>query len=361
MSKTVLITGGAGFVGSNLAVFIKQRWKEDRIVCLDNLHRAGSELNVRRLKEAGIEFVQADIRQQGRLLDLPKIDYLIECSAEPSVLKSYEDPAYTIDTNLIGTLHCLELAKRDRAHVIYLSTSRVYPFEPLNKIPCRELPTRYEWTNDQGTGYSYEGITRDFPIYGAKSLYGATKLCSEHILTEYMDMYDMKGVINRFGVIAGPWQMGRIDQGIVGYWILQHMLGRPLSYIGFKGTGKQLRDVVHIDDVCALIFYQLEHIKECNGQVFNAGGGRAVTFSLMELTRMVQQVTGTSVEIKPVREQRKGDVRIYITDNRQVTQKSGWSPKKNLETICKDTFSWMEQNKEKLEVVLSGDTYRNPG
>ncbi|MGE0269457.1 MAG: NAD-dependent epimerase/dehydratase family protein [Candidatus Omnitrophota bacterium] len=351
MNKTLLITGGAGFVGSNLAVFIKQRWTDCRVVCLDNLHRAGSELNLARLQDAGIEFVRADIRHKDQLLVLPKIDYLIECSAEPSVLKSYEDPAYTIDTSLNGTLNCLELARRDRAHVIYLSSSRVYPYDALNQVPYEETPTRFDWMQKQGAGYSRAGVTLDFSIYGAKSLYGATKLASELLLTEYMDMYGIRGVINRFGVIAGAWQMGRIDQGIIGFWILQHLLGRPLGYIGFGGTGKQMRDALHIDDVCELIFYQMEHIHSCSGRVYNAGGGRANTFSLMELTAMVSRITRRTVEVRSVPEQRKGDVRIYLTDNQAVTEKTGWSPKKDLKTICADTFQWMGPFKERLSDI----------
>jgi len=344
MIKNILITGGAGFVGLNLAVYLNDQLQSCNIVCFDNLIRAGSKNNVRRLEDKGISFIKGDIRDKEQLLALPKIDLLIECSAEPSILASYEDPTYTIDTNLIGTIHCLELAKRDKAGFIFLSTSRVYPVRGVNDIPYSEQTTRYDWSNDtKGLGYGYAGVNLKFPLSGVKSLYGATKLSSEQLILEYLDMYPMKGVINRLGVIAGPWQMGKIDQGIVGYWVEQHKVGGELNYIGFGGLGKQVRDIVHVDDVCDLILYQINHLEEVNTKVFNVGGGRSNAISLLELTAMTEKVTKKKVAIGSVNETRKADVRIYMTDNYYVTKETGWTPKKDVETILRDINQWMDE------------------
>ena len=353
MTKNLLITGGAGFVGSNLAVSLHKTGKDYRIICFDNLIRAGSKLNVPRLKDSGITFIKGDIRDQQQLLALPKIDLMIDCSADPSVLASYENPSDTIDTNLIGTINCLELARRDKADFIFLSTSRVYPVEPINSIPCEEQTTRFDWLNNaQGTGYSWDGIDLDFSVNGIKSLYGATKLCSEQLILELSDIYSLRSVINRLGVIAGPWQMGKIDQGIIVYWVAQHKYHGKLSYIGFGGAGKQVRDIVHIDDVCALIQYQINHLEQLNRGIFNIGGGRNNSVSLLELTGMVREITGKTIEVGAVLSNRKGDIRIYITDNSAVSRTTGWMPKKSIEDILVDVNQWIDQHADQLKNVF---------
>lgn len=353
MQKTILITGGAGFVGSNLAIYLKRKLGKITIICFDNLIRRGSELNKARLCDEGIKFIKGDIRNQKSLLQLPKINVLIECSAEPSVLASYKDPQYNIQTNLIGTIHCLELAKRDAADVIFLSTSRVYPVEAMNSIPFIENQTRFDWKKEFcGSGCSYKGINEDFTVNGIKSLYGATKLSSEQIMIEYLDMYGLKGVINRFGVIGGPWQMGKIDQGIVGFWVSQHKFRKPLSYIGFDGAGKQVRDVIHVDDVCRLIFKQLKNISKINGKIFNVGGGRKNSFSLKELTRITQNITNEKLQIGSVKMTRKADVRIYITDNSKIEKILNWSLQKNVEEVVYDVDRWINQYSSQLKKIL---------
>ena len=353
MKKNILITGGAGFVGSNLAIFLKARLKDYHIICFDNLIRGGSELNVARLKDHNIKFIKGDVRRREQLFSLKNIHLILECCAEPAVLASYTDPMYTIDTNLMGTAHCLELARRDKSCIIFLSSSRVYPIEPMNSIPFKELPTRFDWREEtQRQGFSYEGITVDFPLAGVRSLYGASKLSSEHICLEYFDMFGLKGVINRLGIIAGPWQMGKVDQGIVGFWVAQHKFNNKLSYIGYGGCGKQLRDVIHIDDVCELVLYQIENVAKVNGKIYNVGGGRKNSFSLLELTDMVQRITGKIMAIGRVDEERKNDVRIYITDNSFVTKEIGWSSRRSLENIIMDINDWIDQHDRVLEGVL---------
>ena len=353
MKRNILVTGGAGFVGSNLAVFLKAKLKDSHIICFDNLVRRGSALNARRLKDQNIKFIKGDIRNKKELLALKNIDVIVECSAEPSVLASYRDPGYTIDTNLMGTAHCLELARREKSHFIFLSSSRVYPIELINRIPFKEFSARFDWREKvRGEGYSHQGIAADFPLGGVRSLYGTSKLCSEHICLEYFDMFGLKGVINRLGIIAGPWQMGKIDQGLVGFWVVQHKFRDKLSYIGYNGCGKQLRDAIHVDDVCELIFFQIENMDHVNGKVYNAGGGRPNSFSLLELTEMVQRISGTKMAIAKVKEERKSDLRIYITDNTYVTRDTGWSPSRDLEDIITDINSWIEQHSRVLERVL---------
>lgn len=354
MGKRILITGGAGFVGSNLAVYFKNKFKGCKVICLDNLIRPGSEINARRIKKEGIDFIKGDIRRKKDLLELSSIDFIIECSAEPSVLAAFDNPSYTIDTNLMGTINCLELAKREKAGFIFLSTSRVYPIERLNEIGFEEHETRFDYLKGvKGDGYSYAGINENFPLLGARSLYGATKLSSEHLITEYIDMFGLRAVINRLGVIAGPWQMGKIDQGLLGYWMAKHVFGGELKYFGYNGSGKQLRDVVHVADVCDLIYEQVRRINELNGEIFNVGGGRGNSFSLVELTGLTRAMTNKTIHVQPVRKMRRADVRHYITDNSYVTKVTGWKPKRDLNDICKDVHEWIKDNNGILKKVLS--------
>src|SRR5882757_3682665 len=181
MAPRVLITGGAGFVGSNLAVSLASRHSDWEIVVLDNLYRRGSELNLPRLEAAGVEFVRGDVRKPEELQRLPAIDALIECSAEPSVMSGVDgDTGYLVHTNLTGAYNCLELARRDGAFFVFLSTSRVYPVAPQAELALEEAPTRFEIAAEQAVpGISPQGISEDFPLAGARTLYGSTKLAAE--------------------------------------------------------------------------------------------------------------------------------------------------------------------------------------
>ena len=147
----ILITGGAGFVGSNLAVSLASRHPEWEILVLDNLYRRGSELNLPRLEDAGVEFVRGDVREPDDLDRLSEISALIECSAEPSVMSGTDgDTAYLVHTNLTGAYNCLELARRDGAFLVFLSTSRVYPVEPQLALARVEAATRFELAERPG-------------------------------------------------------------------------------------------------------------------------------------------------------------------------------------------------------------------
>src|ERR1700712_1289453 len=174
----VLITGGAGFVGSNLAVSLAGRHPDWDLLVLDSLYRRGSALNLPRLEEAGVEFVKGDVREPADLGALPKIDALIECSAEPSVMSGIDgDTGYLVHTNLTGAYNCLELARRDGAFFVFLSTSRVYPVAPQVELRLEETPTRFELAAEQEvSGVSPGGISEAFPMDGSRTLYGATKL-----------------------------------------------------------------------------------------------------------------------------------------------------------------------------------------
>ena len=350
-----LITGGAGFVGSSLAILLKDKYLHSKVIALDNLKRRGSELNLPRLRQHGVEFAHGDIRNKEDLADIGPVDSIIECSAEPSVLAGYNSlPDYLVNTNLLGTINCLEFARVCKAGFLMLSTSRVYPFSTINALDFYETETRFELENNQKTtGSSSAGFTEDFPLMtGVRSLYGATKLASELLILEYADMYGFNVAINRCGVLTGPWQFGKVDQGVVVLWVAKHFWKQELSYIGFGGQGKQVRDILHIDDLFRLIDIQLNNLAGINGKVFNVGGSREISVSLKELTQLCQKYTGNTIPISSVVENRPADIRVYLTDNSKVTKATGWKPKITVENIIEEIAVWIKNNKKQLEGVL---------
>ncbi|MDO8662330.1 MAG: NAD-dependent epimerase/dehydratase family protein [Candidatus Omnitrophota bacterium] len=339
--KSLLITGGAGFIGSNLAVYFKRKFPFLKVFVLDNLVRRGSEFNLPRLKENGIKFIRGDIRRP-KDLDLKfEIDLILECSAEPSVLAGYQNPAYIIDTNLIGTVNCLELCRKRKAGMIFLSTSRVYPYEKINAIRRLETKSRFEWPRSSGIG-------ADFSLTGPKTLYGATKLASEFILQEYIAAYGIRAVVNRCAVVAGPWQFGKVDQGVFTYWMLAHYFKKPLKYIGFGGQGKQVRDLLHVDDLCRLIGLQANILSQLSGNTYNVGGAREVSLSLLEATALCRQITGNKIKVGRNPRNRPGDIAIYLTDNQKVTRELKWKPQKPAAMILNDIFNWIRDNESQL-------------
>jgi CDP-paratose 2-epimerase len=352
--NAVLITGGAGFIGSNIAIRLKRDRGNIRVVALDNLRRRGSELNITRLQENGVEFIHGDVREKDDLNVMKSIDCILDCSAEPSVLAGYTDsPEYVVNANLIGTLNCLELARKCGSAIIFLSTSRVYPMGRLNDLKFEETPTRYQLTDQNMRGVSSAGLSEEFPIEGTRSLYGATKLASELIMQEYLEIYGLRGVINRCGVITGPWQMGKVEQGFIVLWVARHIFGEPLSYIGYGGKGKQVRDILHIDDLYRLLQIQMNHLSELSGQVFNVGGGREISVSLRELTTLCEEATGKRIPIHSVPDTRPGDVRIYISDCRKVREQTGWMPSIPPKDMIGEIVEWIHHHRIQLQPILA--------
>jgi CDP-paratose 2-epimerase len=351
----ILITGGCGFVGSNLAVFFKKKYPTYSVISLDNLKRRGSEINLIRLKEAGVDFIHGDIRNREDFDQIGKIDLVIEASAEPSVLSGINSSLdYLINTNLNGTINCLDFASKNNAGFVFISTSRVYPIRNLNNINFIESATRFDLDSLQDIqGVTINGISENFPLDGSRSFYGATKLASELIIQEYSELLGMKTVINRCGVITGPYQMGKVDQGVIVLWVARHFWKNKLGYFGYGGEGKQVRDILHIHDLFNLIDIQIHNFDLYNGQIFNVGGGTDCSISLNELTAICEEVTGNTIAIDKVIETRTADIRIYITDNSKINAVSGWRPViKPKEIIC-EIHTWIKENQNILRGILN--------
>jgi CDP-paratose 2-epimerase len=355
MYKHVLITGGAGFVGSNLCLAIRKSLPDVKVTALDNLHRRGSELNLSRLLAAGVQFVHADVRVRDDLVSVKlDPDLVIECSAEPSAQAGYGgSPEFLMETNMVGAYHCLELCRKTKADMIFISTSRVYPYGRLNGLAYSEGSTRFELSG-VSAGVSAKGITEAFPLEGARSLYGTSKLAAELLVEEYADAYGFHFILDRFGLLTGPGQMAKSDQGVIALWVAAHCYQFPLSYIGFGGKGKQVRDFLHIDDFCALLLDQIQNFGAYTDQHFNVGGGLANSLSLLETTELCQQATGRRIAIGSSLADRPADVRIYVSDYSRVESITGWKPRIGAYQTISDIHTWLQNGGDALRQAMTG-------
>jgi CDP-paratose 2-epimerase len=356
MARTMLVTGGAGFIGSSLAIAFRAKYPGDRIIAFDNLRRRGAELNVVRLRDAGVEFRHGDVRIPGDLEPFAAgLDLIVECSAEPSVMAGRDGQArYVVDTNLTGCLNCLELSRASGAAFVFLSTSRVYPTATLARLRYETRDTRFALLDDQPVpGASARGIAENFPLDGPRTLYGTTKLAAELLIAEYVDMFGVRAVVNRCGVVSGPWQMGHAEQGVFAHWMLAHVFQRPLSYIGFGGEGRQVRDVLHVADLADLIDIQLGRPDGWTGEPLNVGGSAANAISLVDLTRLCEMITGVHLTIGSQPDTRPGDVPVYVTDISRVVQRFGWTPRHSLTDIGAHVFEWIKANEAALRATLA--------
>ena len=350
----VLITGGAGFVGANLAVALAERHADWEVVALDNLMRRGSELNLPRLREAGVEFVHGDVREPADLAAAGEFEAMVECSAEPSVLAGFADASYSVQTNLRRRLQ-LPRAGAGRGR--------------LRRLPLDQprLPRRAPARAGAGGGRdalragrraaaspapAQRASPRGSRWPGARTLYGATKLAAEHLIEEYADAFGLRAVINRCGVIAGPWQMGKVDQGVFSWWLLSHHFGRPLSYIGYGGSGKQVRDLLHVDDLVDLVDEQLGDPERWSGVVANVGGGREGSLSLLETTALCRELTGNEVPIGSEAETRPGDVPVYLSDCARLHSLTSWRPRRGPRDVLADLLDWSAAHEDELRAAL---------
>jgi CDP-paratose 2-epimerase len=352
----ILITGGAGFVGSELAIRLTE--KNHRVAVMDNLVRRGSESNLERLARHGVAFVHGDVRNAEDFDNLPRgIEFLVDVSAQPSVVSGYTNPVFDLTNNSLGVIRVLEFARHHRCPMIFFSTNRVYVVDRLLELPRREAPTRIEWDSDAWNRLSPEtrqrgfhpvhGVSEEFAVDGGqRSIYGLSKLIADASCQEYARAFDMPLVINRFGVIAGTGQFAKLDQGWVVWWAIAHYFKLALKYIGWNG--KQVRDVLFLDDVLSLVELQMGQISRFRGEIFNFGGGSANSLSLREGTQLLENKLGHGTNIAVEDSARKGDLPIYFTDNRKGAKELSWKPAVNLDQGFDRILAWIRANEDAL-------------
>tara|TARA_B100000787_G_C16190659_1_gene297293 strand:+ start:1820 stop:2848 length:1029 start_codon:yes stop_codon:yes gene_type:complete len=335
----ILVTGGCGFVGANICIHLKKL--DFDIYSMDNLSRSGSKHNFKLLREKKIKNFKVDVSNYNKILKLPKFDLIIDCCAEASVEVSKKEIDRVINTNLIGTYNILKKSKIDKSKIIFLSSSRVNSINSINniikkKILKKEVPL-------------IKKINENFDISGPKSIYGFTKLASEMLIQEFSYAFNIKFIINRCGVISGPLQFGKQDQGFISHWIIHHLLKKNLKYIGYGGYGQQVRDVLHIDDLTKLISLQIKEIEKINNQIFCVGGSFKSFTSLKKLTSICEKLTKNKIKINMQKKTSIYDIPYFITDNKKITQTYGWAPRKNITDVVRDTYKWMLSDKKFLK------------
>ena len=212
----ILITGGCGFIGTNLCIFLKR--KGFKVNSLDNLSKKGSFYNYQILKFNKIKNFKIDISNYKKIKRLPKFNIIIDCCAEAAVEISKKDIDKVINTNLIGTINILKKAKKEQSKIIFLSSSRVYSIEEINKFTGNNK-------NLTKSIAPKKKINEKFITSKPKSIYGFSKLSSELLIREFSYLFKIKYIINRLGVIAGPWQFGKEQQGLVSLWVWRHLIG----------------------------------------------------------------------------------------------------------------------------------------
>ncbi len=362
----ILITGICGFVGSTLARGLREGWPDWEIAGLDSLVRAGSESNRSTLRKQGIRLYHGDVRNPSDLETLPSSDWIIEAAANPSVLAGVDGKTSSrqlIEHNLVGTINMLELAKHWRCGFTILSTSRVYSIHALAAIPVETQGDRFAPRLDAPPqepaahhtsrithhgSLTPDGVTEDFSTEPPLSLYGSSKRASELLACEYAESFGLPVSILRCGVLAGAGQFGKIDQGIFSYWIHSWCRRRPLKYIGFKGTGFQVRDCLHARDLLPLVARQIAKPRRDAPRVLNVSGGLGQSASLRQLSAWCAQRFGP-LSIAAEAKDRAFDVPWLVLDSTRAAQAWDWKPQTSLEAIWTEIAEHAERNPDWLE------------
>lgn len=349
----ILITGVCGFVGRVLAQGLLDSSPQPQVFGVDNLSRAGSELNRAALKKLGVQLVHGDIRSATDVNALPAVDWVIDAAANPSVLAGIDgrtSSRQVIEHNLFGTVNLLEYCKQHRAGFVLLSTSRVYSIAALAAL---EMETRDEAFRPKPgslpVGVSLDGVAETFSTEPPASLYGCTKLASEKLALEYCEAFAVPVWINRCGVLSGAGQFGRADQGIFSYWIHSYRAKRPLRYIGFGGDGHQVRDCLHPRDLLPLLCQQMATSKT-GPRVVNAAGGAARTMSLAQLSawcaaRFERHAVGRDPH------PRGFDVPWLVLDSSLATREWEWRPQTKLPDILEEIALHAEEHPGWLDLT----------
>jgi CDP-paratose 2-epimerase len=349
----ILITGIAGFVGSKIASGLISFHPNFEIIGLDNFSRKGTEQNIKLLSEDGINMIRGDIRSQSDLNTLPSVDWVIDCAANPSVLAGLDGQVSSrqvMEHNLLGTINILEYCKSHKSGLILLSTSRVYSALELANLPVESSKDRFDLQQSSIAGLSDAGISEDFPTSAPISLYGASKLASEQLILEYSYNFDFPVWINRCGVLAGAGQFGKADQGIFSFWIHSFRENKPLKYIGFNGTGHQVRDALNPQDLVSLLSRQLMEPSSDAPKIINVGGGIENSMSLKQLSDWSEKRFGPNEIVSSI-EQRPMDAPWIIMDSSVAQNAWCWHPRIGIEQNLEEIASFADDHPEWLSLT----------
>jgi CDP-paratose 2-epimerase len=351
----ILISGVCGFAGSTVAKAWLASGSDHEVLGFDNFIRPGSETNRAELKKCGVRLFYADLRAASDLEELPDADWVVDAAANPSVLAGIDGRTSSrqlIEHNLGGTVNMLEYCKLRRAGFILLSTSRVYSVASLAGLPV--VVENHAFKPDTSAalppGLSSAGLDETFPTAAPVSLYGATKLAAEALALEYGEAFDFPVFLNRCGVLAGAGQFGRPDQGIFAYWINSWLHRRPLRYLGFGGSGHQVRDCLHPRDLLPLLEQQLMAPKlPAADRVVNLSGGTISATSLRQLSDWCAGRFGPH-QVLADGTTRPYDIPWVVLDHAKATRLWNWRPQTPVATILEEIAAHAESHPEWLEL-----------
>ena len=349
----ILITGICGFAGCAIAERLLERREGLTIAGIDNLQRPGSETNRRRLRELGVQFVHGDIRSASDFESLPASDWVIDAAANPSVLAGVRGSSsrQLFEHNLCSVMNVLEYSKTHKAGLLLISSSRVYSIPALNNLPLITCDGAFhlDCSRPLPDGVSAGGIGVDFSTRAPVSLYGSTKLAAEALALEYGEAFDFPVWIDRCGVLAGAGQFGTPEQGIFSYWINAHLRKRPLTYIGFDGTGKQTRDAMHPRDLASLLDAQMMTSRRGGQRIYTAGGGPANAMSLAQLSAWCDDRFGAHACKSDLR-QRPYDIPWVAMDSTGARRDFSWKLEMPLGEILDEIAAHAAHHPDWLEV-----------
>lgn len=342
MSK-ILITGGAGFIGCNAAdMFANEGWQ---VTVLDNLSRRGTELNLKWLRQKHlVDFLKVDIRDASSTagaIQKASPDVVLHLAAQVAVTTSVTNPREDFEINAFGTLNVLEgiRAAKIKPLVIYSSTNKVYG--GMEEVVIEERRGRYEY-RDLSNG-TPETMNLDF-----HSPYGCSKGTADQYIHDYGRIYGIPSVVMRQSCIYGQRQFGIEDQGWVAWFIIAASLGHKIT---IYGDGKQVRDVLHVNDLVQAYLAAVRQRDRSVGQIFNIGGGSTFTMSLIELMGDLKKLLGKDIPTESG-DWRPGDQRVYVSDIRRAEQVLGWKPRISPKEGVRKLYSWVQENRQAIAQLL---------
>ncbi|MCC2668682.1 MAG: NAD-dependent epimerase/dehydratase [Armatimonadetes bacterium] len=329
----ILITGGAGFIGTNLADHFAGAGND--VVLFDNLSRAGVEDNARWLlaRRKNVRLIEGDVRRAESIAEAVRgADRIFHLAAQVAVTTSVRDPRSDFDINLLGTLNVLEAAREHapEAPLFYTSTNKVYGGLEDVHVVC------------DGDRYSYEDLPNGVPetrTLDFHSPYGCSKGAADQYVRDYSRIYGMRTVVFRMSCIYGPHQCGNEDQGWVAHFAREGLAGHGLN---IYGDGRQVRDILYVEDLVRAFSTAADQISVTSGEVFNIGGGPSNTVSLRELIAHLEQLCETDIPVT-YEDWRPGDQRIYVTDIARAAAVFGWQPQISKTEGVRKLVDWFKQ------------------
>ncbi|MGB9642089.1 MAG: GDP-mannose 4,6-dehydratase [Candidatus Ratteibacteria bacterium] len=334
----ILITGGAGFIGTNLALDLV-RDPRNHVMIFDNLARPGVEKNLRFLLSQGyknLEFIKGDIRNYKLVKEITRgVKSIFHLAAQVAVTSSVHDPIYDFQVNVMGTLFLLEACKQNSRNTMFLyaSTNKVYG--DLSHLKIKETKTRYKLVQRP------DGISEN-ELLDFHSPYGCSKGAADQYVRDYFRIYGMKTVVFRQSCIYGPYQHGNVDQGWVVHFILQNLACNPVT---IYGDGKQVRDILHVQDLIDAYKKVIHMPDQCAGKIFNIGGGTKNSFSLLELISLIEKITGKKMKYS-FDNWRPGDQKVFISENKKIKREINWKPQISGKKGIKELIEWIKSHPE---------------